>query len=141
MLRVALVCSLAILLIPPVAVARKKPVAMRFTATAFSVSGTTAKGNSTKAGTAAADPSVIPLGSKVRVTGAGLYSGVYVVTDTGPKVAGRVIDLFIPSAAEAKAFGRKKVRVEILTAGDNVKNLPETTPNVPEHQLAPAIKP
>jgi 3D (Asp-Asp-Asp) domain-containing protein len=141
MLRAVLVCFLAFLLIPAIAAPRKKPVVMRFTATAFSVSGTTAKGNSTKAGTAAADPSIIPLGSKVRVTGAGPYSGVYVVTDTGPKVAGRMIDLFIPSAAEAKAFGRKHVRVEILAAGDNVKNLPETAPKVPDHQLAPALKP
>jgi|SRR5215472_3033544 len=141
MLRVALVCSLAIVLIPAIAAARKKPVVMRFTATAFSVNGTTAKGNLTKAGTAAADPSIIPLGSKVRVTGAGPYSGVYVVTDTGPRVAGHVIDLFIPSAQEAKAFGRKHVRVEIITAGDNVKNLPETAPEVPAHQVAPALKP
>lgn len=132
---------LAILLLPQIATARTKPRTAQFTATAFSVSGTTAKGNDTKAGTAAADPSIIPLGSKVRVTGAGPYSGVYVVTDTGRKVAGRKIDLFIPSAAEAKAFGRKPVRVEILTAGDNVKNLPETAPKVPEHQVAPALKP
>jgi 3D (Asp-Asp-Asp) domain-containing protein len=113
---------------------------MMFIATAYSVSGVTAKGNITEAGTAAADPSVIPLGSKVRVTGAGAYSGVYSVTDTGSKVIGRTIDLYIPNTPTAKVFGRKQVQVQILTVGDNVKNLPETAPKVPESQLAPAQK-
>ena len=111
-----------------------------FTATAFSSVGLTTKGNTTKPGTAAADPAIIPLGSKVRVTGAGAYSGDYTVTDTGSKIAGRHIDLYIPDAAAAKAFGKKQVRVEIVTTGDNVKNLPETSAKVPHSQLAPAEK-
>jgi hypothetical protein len=51
-----------------------------------------------------------------------------------------MIDLFIPSTAEAKAFGKKQVRVQILTVGDNVKNEPETSAKVPKSQLAPAEK-
>jgi 3D (Asp-Asp-Asp) domain-containing protein len=113
---------------------------MIFTATAFSVAGLTVKGNITKPGTAAADPSLIPLGSKVRVSGAGAYSGEYTVTDTGSKVAGRTIDLFVPDQAAAKAIGKKPVRVEILIVGDNVKNRPETSATVPKSQLAPAEK-
>lgn len=113
---------------------------MTFTATAFSNTGLSVKGNITKPGTAAADPSVIPLGSKVRVTGAGAYSGEYTVTDTGTKVAGRMIDLYIPDAAAAKAFGKQPVKVEILKAGDNVKNQPETSAKVAPSKLAPAEK-
>ena len=142
MLRVAFLYSLALLIFSPVVTAWQKPSSRPrvLTATAFLDSGVTVKGNSTKPGTAAADSSVIPLGSKVRVTGAGAYSGNYTVTDTGNKVVGRMIDLFIPSAAEAKVFGRKRVRVQILTVGDNVKNQPETSAKVPKSQLAPAEK-
>lgn len=115
-------------------------VRMLFTATAFSNVGLTAKGNITRPGTAAADPAIIPLGSRVRVTGAGSYSGEYTVTDTGSKIAGRRIDLYIPDAAAAKAFGKKRVRVEVLKTGDNIKNLPRTSEKVPASKLAPAEK-
>jgi rare lipoprotein A len=58
---------------------------MRFEATADSVEGITAKGTLTHDGIVAADPAVLPLGSVIRVSGAGPYSGTYVVTDTGFK--------------------------------------------------------
>ena len=61
-----------------------------------------------------ADPAVLPLGSKIRVSGAGTYSGEYTVVDTGQKVKGLVIDIYVPSAREAKDFGKKHVGVELL---------------------------
>ncbi|HWD97705.1 MAG TPA: 3D domain-containing protein [Bryobacteraceae bacterium] len=83
------------------------------------MSGETADGDLTKyRQTVAADPRVIPLGSKVRIEGAGAYSGVYTVTDTGRKIQGNSVDVFIPSDAAAKQFGKKPVRVRILTVGD-----------------------
>jgi 3D (Asp-Asp-Asp) domain-containing protein len=92
---------------------------IRCIATAYSVSGETADGDLTKyRQTVAADPGVIPLGSKVRIEGAGAYSGVYTVTDTGRKIQGNSVDIFIPSAAAAKQFGKKPVRVRILKVGD-----------------------
>jgi len=66
-------------------------------------------------GTVSADPNVLPLGSKIRVSGAGAYSGEYTVADTGPKVRGHLIDIYVPSVREATAFGKKHVVVEILT--------------------------
>ena len=89
-----------------------------FTTTAYSVKGDTATGDSTSRGTAAADPAVIPLGSKIRIRGAGKYSGVYLVKDTGPKINGRRIDIYIPSEAAAKRFGKKDVTVEILKVAE-----------------------
>ena len=62
----------------------------------------------------AADPSVLPIGSRIRVHDAGAYSGVYTVTDTGPGVNGREIDIFIADSAEAHRFGRRRLHVEIL---------------------------
>ena len=86
-----------------------------FSATAYSVDGQTASGNQTREGrTVAADPKVLPLGTRIQISGAGPYSGTYVVHDSGPTISGREVDIFLESQAEAKRFGRKKVRVRIL---------------------------
>ncbi len=91
---------------------------IRCTATAYSVSGETKDGDVTKyRQTIAADPAVIPLGSRVRIKGAGRYSGIYTVTDTGRKIQGNCVDIYIPSTAAAKEFGKKDVRVRILKIG------------------------
>ena len=91
-----------------------KPRILDFMATAYTAEGTTASGKETQEGMVAADPNVLPLGSRIRVSGAGHRSGVYRVRDTGRKINGREIDIFIADDAEAKRFGRKPVRVEIL---------------------------
>jgi 3D (Asp-Asp-Asp) domain-containing protein len=101
---------------------------MPFVTTAYSVSGITAKGTVTHEGIVAADPTVLPLGSVIRVSGAGAYSGVYAVTDTGSKVEGRKIDIYMPNTAEAKEFGKKHVTVSVLRTGDNQRNGQEVTP-------------
>ena len=85
-----------------------------FMATAYTNEGKTATERQTRPGIVAADPDVLPLGSRIQVEGAGAYSGEYVVEDTGRKITGREIDIYIPRDAEAKKFGRRKVRVRIL---------------------------
>ncbi len=91
---------------------------MRMEATAFvPESGATAAGTVPHQGIVAADPAVLPLGSRIRVTGADSYNGIYIVTDTGSKVIGRHIDLCLESAVEAKQFGKKIVRVRLLRKG------------------------
>jgi 3D (Asp-Asp-Asp) domain-containing protein len=87
-------------------------------ATAHSQEGETAAGTLSRPGTVAADPDVLPLGSKISVSGAGRYSGVYTVEDTGRKIKGKEIDIYMTSAAEAKKFGRKRVKVTVLEYGD-----------------------
>jgi 3D (Asp-Asp-Asp) domain-containing protein len=90
-----------------------------FEATAYSVSGTTANGGVTTRGTVAADLSILPAGTRVRITGAGRYSGIYIVKDTGPKIIGAHVDIYIPSQVEAKRFGKRTVRLRVLHAGPN----------------------
>jgi len=90
------------------------PRLLDFEATAYSITGTTASGMQTRRGVVAADPKVLPLGTRIRVHDAGSYSGEYVVSDTGPAVNGHEIDIYMPSTEDAKNFGRRKVRVEIL---------------------------
>jgi 3D (Asp-Asp-Asp) domain-containing protein len=113
---------------------------MPFIATAYSTKGNTVKGVETQPGIVAADRRVLPLGSTIRVTEAGNYSGLYVVTDLGAAIVGNRIGIYIAEFKDAKAFGRKNVMVELLAPGDNVKFQPETTTEIPKSALAPAEK-
>jgi len=88
------------------------------TATAYAIEGVTASGEDARKGIIAVHPSIIPLGSKVRITGAGKYSGVYQALDTGKNIIGRRIDIYMESREEAKKFGRRKVEVAILSFGN-----------------------
>jgi 3D (Asp-Asp-Asp) domain-containing protein len=108
---------------PPAPAPPKAEVpATAFEATAYSIEGETASGAQTRKGIVAADPKVLPIGSRIRVQGAGQYDGEYTVTDTGPEIKGREIDIYIANNAEAKRFGRKKVSVELLERGDGQRS-------------------
>jgi len=89
---------------------------MRVSATAYCVHGITDSGAHTRPGTVAADPRLIPLGSTIHVRGLrGARDGQYTVLDSGRAIKRREIDLFMPSCAAAKRFGRQDVEVRILT--------------------------
>jgi len=91
---------------------------MRMEARAFvRTSRPTASGTIAHEGIIAADPAVLPLGSRIRIRGAGAFDGVYTVTDTGRKIVSRRIDLCVRNAARARQFGRKIVLVQVLTRG------------------------
>src|ERR1700730_5594542 len=90
--------------------------AQTYTATAYSLRGRTASGRPVSRGLIAADPSVLPLGTRVRVE-AGALSGEYLVADTGGAVRGRRIDIWTPTAREAMHFGRRAVKVTVLSFG------------------------
>lgn len=92
---------------------------MNMKATAHSIEGETADGTASRTGTVAADPAVLPLNSRIRVEGAGPYSGEYSVEDKGAKVVGRHIDIYMRSSAEARRFGKRRVKVIVLKYGDN----------------------
>jgi 3D (Asp-Asp-Asp) domain-containing protein len=87
--------------------------AQDYTATAYSLNGRTASGEHVRRGIIAADPRVLPLGSVVKLH-AGSYTGIYHVKDTGGKIKGRRIDIYMPSTTEARRFGRQAVRIEVL---------------------------
>lgn len=87
-----------------------------YMATAYCLRGRTASGKMVARGLIAADPSVLPLGSRVRLD-AGSYSGEYLVADTGGAVRGRHIDIWTASAREAMTFGRRSVKLTVLSYG------------------------
>ncbi|WP_058880676.1 3D domain-containing protein [Chloracidobacterium thermophilum] len=96
--------------------AEPSPQSVPFVATAYSLKGRTASGEYVRPGIVAADPRVLPLGSVVKVH-AGQYSGVYHVKDTGGRIRGRHIDIYMPSTRDAIRFGRRTVRVEVIRTG------------------------
>jgi 3D (Asp-Asp-Asp) domain-containing protein len=64
----------------------------------------------------AADPRVLPLGSRIQIN-AGAYSGSYVVADTGGAIRGRILDIWVPNCAEANRFGRRTITVTKMGSG------------------------
>jgi 3D (Asp-Asp-Asp) domain-containing protein len=93
---------------------------LRFDATAYCKGDTTAAGTSVQRGIAAADPSLLPVGSVIYIDSLGpKYNGIYTVMDTGPAVTGREIDLYMWNCNEALAFGRRSVTLAVLRLGWN----------------------
>jgi 3D (Asp-Asp-Asp) domain-containing protein len=99
---------------------------LTMTATAYNssepgVGTSTATGTAARVGEAAVDPSVIPLGSWLWVTGystPGLPAGGVLehAEDTGGDIRGDRIDLYVAgSAATAADFGYQTVQVQVLT--------------------------
>ena len=87
---------------------------LNYLATAYSLRGKTASGRMVSRGLIAADPRLLPLGSRVRLDHPG-YSGEYLVADTGGKIRGKHIDIWTPSSREAMRFGRRTVKITVLS--------------------------
>jgi 3D (Asp-Asp-Asp) domain-containing protein len=93
---------------------------LAFTATAYCKGTTTASGATVRTGIAASDPQILPVGSVINITTEhAKYNGVYTIMDTGPKIQGRILDLYMWSCHEALAFGRKPVQITVLRLGWN----------------------
>jgi len=88
-----------------------------FTITMYAVGCDVKQGHPTKAQiqpvvgfTAAADPTVLPIGSIVYVDG----FGERLVHDVGGLVKGRHLDLFVANCGEARRWGRRVRTIHIL---------------------------
>ena len=79
------------------------------TATGYSLGGRTSTGVPVGPGVVAVDPAVIPLGTRLTVPGYGRA----VAADTGGSVRGNTIDLWFPTLAQARAWGRRTVAVTL----------------------------
>jgi len=89
-----------------------------FAATAYCRGTLTASGVQVRAGIAAADPKILPIGSVIQVDGvAAPYHGIYTVLDTGPEIKGREIDIYMWNCDEAISFGRRDVKLTVLRSG------------------------
>ena len=82
---------------------------MTVNATAYSGGGTTATGIPVGWGVVAVDPSVIPLGTRMTIPG----YGEGVAADTGSAVIGAMIDVWVPTEAQADAWGVKTIEITL----------------------------
>ena len=95
-------------------------VQLGFTATFYCKGTTTASGVNVRNGIAAADPDLLPIGSVIRIDELGeKYDGIYTVMDTGPKVQGRHVDVYLWSCNEALQMGRRPMKLTVLRMGWN----------------------
>lgn len=93
---------------------------LRFTATFYCKGRTTASGVNVRNGIAAGDPDLLPIGSVIRIDELGeKYDGIYTVMDTGPKVQGRHVDVYLWSCHEALEMGRRPMKLTVLRLGWN----------------------
>ena len=77
--------------------------------TGYSLGGRTSSGLPVGAGVAAVDPSVIPLGTHMTIPG----YGEAVAADTGSSIKGNRLDLWFPTLARARAWGRRTVTITL----------------------------
>jgi 3D (Asp-Asp-Asp) domain-containing protein/peptidoglycan hydrolase CwlO-like protein len=79
------------------------------TSTGYALTGRTATGIPVGYGVVAVDPSVIPLGTRLTIPG----YGEGVAADRGSAVRGNTIDLWFPTLAQARAWGRRTVTITL----------------------------
>ena len=115
------VCLLGLSFLPANCAAASNQRNGAYTATAYSQTGITASGQYTHRHVVAADPDILPIGSRIRIRNAGKYSGEYVVADTGGKIQGRRLDIYMPNTRECIKFGARHVRVRVIELGSGTR--------------------
>jgi 3D (Asp-Asp-Asp) domain-containing protein len=88
-----------------------------YTAFSYSLCCKGSSGLGVRRGTIAADPRILPYGTRVRMAGSGAYDGEYLVTDAGTAIKGNKIDVWVPTIHEARRFGRRNVKLTVLSYG------------------------
>jgi 3D (Asp-Asp-Asp) domain-containing protein len=99
--------TIAAPLLQPAAPASSHSITVR--STGYALPGRTATGIPASRGVVAVDPSVIPLGTRLTIPG----YGEGVAADTGGAVRGATIDLWFPTLAEARAWGRRTIAITL----------------------------
>jgi 3D (Asp-Asp-Asp) domain-containing protein len=82
---------------------------LKVDAVAYHLPGKTALGIPVRKGVVAVDPKLIPLGTKLFVPG----YGQAIAADVGTGIKGRIIDLWFPSTALARKWGRRTVVITV----------------------------
>jgi 3D (Asp-Asp-Asp) domain-containing protein len=82
---------------------------LKVDAVAYHLPGKTALGVPVRKGVVAVDPELIPLGTKIHVPG----YGPGLAADVGYAIKGRIIDLWFPSVAKARKWGRRSVTIVV----------------------------
>lgn len=94
----------------PLLLRRRLPVQI----TMYCLQGTTRSGLPVRDGIVAADPRLLALGTEIDLYVGLKYYGRFLVDDTGGVIKGPVIDIWTPSCAEARRFGRRRGAVVLV---------------------------
>jgi 3D (Asp-Asp-Asp) domain-containing protein len=100
--------------------------------TAYCLSGTTRRGRYVRPGIVAADPHLFPLSRYIELYAGTKYLGRFLVDDTGSRIRGAHIDMWVPTCREAVIFGRQRgtamlvprPEVQVVQAGSSSSHLP-----------------
>ncbi len=109
LLLAAVLCGVLGLGVLQAGAAEQTTYRLRVDAVAYHLPGRTASGLQVRKGVVAVDPALIPLGTRLFVPG----YGNAVAADVGGAIKGRIIDLWMPSKAEARNWGRKTVVITV----------------------------
>jgi 3D (Asp-Asp-Asp) domain-containing protein len=82
--------------------------------TAYCLSGTTRRGRYVRPGIVAADRKLFPLSRYIELYAGEKYLGRFLIDDTGSKIRGAHIDVWVPTCREAKIFGRQRGTAMLL---------------------------
>lgn len=97
---------------PRVFFVEKEVVATAYSPPLFPYKSPTFSGKPVSFGVVAVDPKVIPLGSAVFLPK--MFPGQrFLALDTGAKIKGNHIDIWLPSPEQAKQWGRRRVLVRV----------------------------
>ena len=89
----------------------KVPVVVTY----YCLKGLTRNENAVREGIVAADPRVFPLRRHVDLSVRGRPLGRFLVDDTGGKIVGNTLDIWLPSCADARRRGRHRATAVLLT--------------------------
>ena len=87
----------------------KAPYQLKVDAVAYHLPGRTASGLPVGKGVVAVDPKLISLGTRLFVPG----YGAAIAADVGTAIRGHIIDLWMPSTAAARKWGRRTVTITV----------------------------
>ena len=87
--------------------------------TYYCLQGTTRTDTQVREGIVAADPRVFPLRRHVELTVHGRSLGRFLIADTGTKIKGRTLDIWVPSCSEARRRGRHHATAVLLTRAES----------------------
>jgi 3D (Asp-Asp-Asp) domain-containing protein len=105
----AVMCGVVGIGVMPASSADAPSYRLRVDAVAYSSPGMTASGIPARRGVVAVDPKVIPLRTRLFVPG----YGKGIAADVGTAIKGRLVDVWFPTLAEARAWGRKTVVITV----------------------------
>jgi 3D (Asp-Asp-Asp) domain-containing protein len=96
--------------------------------TSYCLRGTTRRGRYVRPGIIAADPRFFPMARYVELYVGRKYYGRFLVDDTGRKIKGNHIDVWLPSCSDARKFGVKRGTAVLM-------------PRLPDVRQAGSVKP